>query len=282
MINKQLRESVDAFAASACTFSDSDLEREWGWREYREGVRMAYLRTNEQLRELAVSLGEMRRTSSKPMTSAQHILSQYMALLGTSLCLTEEQYGASLAEGEWSLREVVGHIITADMFFFSVISWTLEQYRDGEDHLVMMPEGYFESLFGPYDKFNETLNQPLSEVFSNYETWHQRNVQGLCGIREEELGLLSKYWEDEPMTVRFRLHRFESHLRQHTIQAAKALDVILGRPTEAKRLLGLMYASLGEVEGVMIGVRGLGADECANLAVEIGSRLEEIKEVVAR
>jgi uncharacterized damage-inducible protein DinB len=247
---------------------------------------MAYLRTNEQLRELAVSLGEMRRTSSKPMTSAQHILSQYhcayMVLKGMLLGLTEEQYGASPAEGEWSLREVVGHIITADVFFFSVISWTLERYRGGEDHLVMMPEGYFESLFGPYDKFNETLDQPLNEVFSYYETWHQRSVQGLCGVREEELGLLSKYWEEEPMTVRFRLHRFESHLRQHTIQAAKALDVILGRPTEAKRLLGLMYASLGEVEGVMIGVRGLGADACANLAVEIGSRLEEIKEVVVR
>src|SRR3712207_6856353 len=45
------------------------------------------------------------------------------------------------------------------------------------------------------------------------------------------------------LPLRFRLHRFDSHLRQHTIQAGKTLEGIGRAPSEAKRLLQLIYRS---------------------------------------
>jgi hypothetical protein len=49
------------------------------------------------------------------------------------------------------------------------------------------------------------------------------------------------------MPIRFRLHRFEEHLRQHTIQLDKTLAAIRP-PTEAHRLVRNIYNALADVE----------------------------------
>jgi hypothetical protein len=50
------------------------------------------------------------------------------------------------------------------------------------------------------------------------------------------------------MPLRFRLHRFEEHLRQHTIQIDKTLVGIGKPPTEAHRLVRNVYNALADVE----------------------------------
>jgi hypothetical protein len=50
------------------------------------------------------------------------------------------------------------------------------------------------------------------------------------------------------MPLRFRLHRFEEHLRQHTIQLDKTLVGIGRSPTEAHRLIRNIYYALADVE----------------------------------
>jgi hypothetical protein len=50
------------------------------------------------------------------------------------------------------------------------------------------------------------------------------------------------------MPIRFRLHRFEEHLRQHTIQLDKTLAGIGRPPTEAYRLVRNIYNVLADVE----------------------------------
>ena len=49
------------------------------------------------------------------------------------------------------------------------------------------------------------------------------------------------------MPIRFRLHRFEEHLRQHIVQLDKTLAVIRP-PTEAHRLVRNVYNALADVE----------------------------------
>jgi hypothetical protein len=53
--------------------------------------------------------------------------------------------------------------------------------------------------------------------------------------------------------IRFRLHRFESHMRQHTIQIDKTLMLLGQPPTEVKRLLRLTYAAWADAENALIG-----------------------------
>jgi hypothetical protein len=78
------------------------------------------------------------------------------------------------------------------------------------------------------------------------------------------------------MPVEFRLHRFDSHLRQHTIQIEKTLGLLGHYPTEAVRLLRLIYASLAQVEGALLGASETGTAEQDRVADTIHTRLQEI------
>jgi hypothetical protein len=80
--------------------------------------------------------------------------------------------------------------------------------------------------------------------------------------------------------MRFRLHRFDSHMRQHTIHAEKTLTALLGPPPETQRLLRLIYQAWAEVEGVLIGSPDTGIELRAATTEKIAGYLDEVKEVV--
>jgi hypothetical protein len=77
--------------------------------------------------------------------------------------------------------------------------------------------------------------------------------------------------------VRFRLHRFAAHLREHANQVEKNLALLDQRPNESKLLLRQMYAALAEVEGVCIGDGGLGSAACLAQAQLIDERLASLQ-----
>ena len=99
------------------------------------------------------------------------------------------------------------------------------------------------------DNFDEIKEEALtSKILSYHDNLHWRIMTELVDISEKELHTPVVFWESTPMPLEFRLHRFDAHLRQHTIQIEKTLKAI-GLPfTEAKRLLRLIYAALAEAE----------------------------------
>jgi hypothetical protein len=56
----------------------------------------------------------------------------------------------------------------------------------------------------------------------------------------------------------------------------KALDAIEGPPSEARRLLRLIYAALAEAEGAVLNAPDTGLEMQGEVAVEIAHRSEEI------
>jgi hypothetical protein len=84
------------------------------------------------------------------------------------------------------------------------------------------------------------------------------------------------------MMIRFRLHRLDSHLRQHTIQVEK-IQAALGTPTnEARRLLRLIYNALAELQGALLGAPQTGIDAQHALAQTITERTGEIAAITAK
>jgi hypothetical protein len=69
------------------------------------------------------------------------------------------------------------------------------------------------------------------------------------------------------MPLRFRLHRFEEHLRQHTVQLDKTLAAIGRPPTEAHRLVRNIYNALADVE-----LANEAAEELGAVAATISAR----------
>ena len=153
MINQSLAHAVERFADFTQDVPDSDLDREWAWGAYdSDGVRFAFFRTYEELRELAVRTAAERSARGRTASSAQRILHQYhnayrdleAALIGAQAGEANRAPG----EGEWSLRQIAAHIVEAEVGFFGVVIYALDRHRSADGQPAQIPDEEWEGIIG--------------------------------------------------------------------------------------------------------------------------------------
>ncbi len=250
MIQQYLMKSVEDFVTLTQDCDQVDLEREWTWGDYSEGVRFSFFRVYEELRTLAARLGTLRAASGNPMTISQHILAQHHAsfrdLKALFLGVSDEAGVTSPAEGEWSLREVLVHIIAAERTFFAINLDALKYVRTRGGTPPEMTDDSWDTFWSGDDFQNMKDGAPVSTLMAYYENLHSRVIKDFSGIRDSELDIPVIFWESKALPLEFRLHRFDAHLRQHTIQAEKTVLAVMGVPSEAKQLARIVYTALAE------------------------------------
>jgi hypothetical protein len=280
-----LAEAVDHFLQVTHTMSEGNLEREWKWGEYDEGLRFTFFRAYEELRTLAARLGTARASSERPLTTAQRILAQYHVayrdLEAVLIGISDADGGRTPAEGEWLLHEVLAHIIGAERAFFAVSLDALQRERTADGRPLEMTDEAWD-VFWEGDSFDQLKQEgELSSILAYYDDLHWRILKEFNDIADGELSVGAVFWESDPMALEFRLHRFDAHLRQHTIQVEKTLDMLDLRLGEVKRLLRYIHAALAEVEGIKIGFEELCADEQLCVANKIASYADEVVRVIS-
>jgi hypothetical protein len=283
-MDSSLKQAVEAFLQETATLPDSALERPWAWREYDEGIRLAFFRTFEELQGLAVVIANRRERSQSP-TSAQRILAQfhraYRDLEAVLLGVGDDLGGQLPAEGEWPVKIVVAHIIGTERQFYGRIHYAVERQRSGDNRPLEMPQADLEAFVGLHLNRDVLEPLPLSAIRAAQDNLHERILADLVDLSDEDLRAPSVWWEEYPYDARFRMHRFESHLRQHTIQVEKTL-VALGRgPSEAKRLARLIFGGLAEVEGNLLGAPGIANDLIDDFVAELEARTAGVVAAVA-
>ena len=277
-----LAQSVEAFANLTQSLTDADLDRAWAWGDYdSEGVRFAFFRVYEELRTLGVKLAQERASSGRFPTSAQRILAQYHAayrdLQAALLGVPAEWLDQPPGDDQWSVRKALSHIVSAEAGFFAVISHAMSQHRNGATTPTRLTQEAYDAILGMDEAAEEAILQgPLANLHAFHGELHGRILRELADIGDHEIDLPSIYWESTPMSLRFRLHRFNSHMRQHTVQIDKTLADLHQAPSEARRLLRLIHGALAEAEGAVIGADTLGADIQQATADEIGALTAEI------
>ena len=275
-----LEHAVQKFALHALELKETDLERPWAWQSYdSEGIRFVFFRTFEELLELAVRLRTKRAEMDLPLTPAQLILGQfhtaYLSLQHLLLGVNAELAALPPAEGEWSVRRTLAHIISADIGFYVVIKYALEQHRAGVEGPSKIPDETWDSLSGLDEaSYKALMESTFDDLRVYHRELHERILPDFASIQEEELEIPSKYWEAESMSIRFRLHRFTSHMSQHSIQIEKTLDVIGPPITEVNRLLKKVYLGFSEVNTALIGAWNVGEE----LRKETAETLQQITE----
>lgn len=283
MIDGALAEAVHEFAAATHAFDEDVLARPWAWKEYDEGVRVAFFRTYEELRELAALTLAERDAARTPPTTAQRLLGQYHAayrdLEAVLLGVQDGDLDRAPAAGEWPVRNVLGHIIRADVGFFAgIVRDALEQLRRGVTAPApMSDEARQAARDAEMPALQAALAGPLAGIVAYYEGLHGRILGTVVDTTDAELAAPTWYWESEPMPLRFRLLRFDSHLRQHTIQAEKTLVAIGRPPTEARRLLRQVYNALAEAESAAFGAPEAGDRLRRAVVDEITARAREMR-----
>ena len=244
-MTKTVTQAVEELVRATVRMTDEDMGREWKWRDYdEEGLRFALLMTHHELRDLAVRLA----AGESAPTQAQRILAQYHQtyrdLTGVLAGVRTEDLDRAPAEGEWPLREALDHMLGAEYGFLGVSRGGLERHRAGK--ATEPTETEFKEYRKPYAKPKDAVAGPIDSIRNAFFEIHRRALRELADVTDSELEKPTWFW-DGPMPIRFRLHRFEEHLRQHTIQLDKTLAVIRP-PTEAHRLLRNVYNALADVE----------------------------------
>ncbi|HUE97817.1 MAG TPA: DinB family protein [Anaerolineales bacterium] len=282
MFNRELTHAVDDFTTLVLPLSEKDLEREWIWNDHdEEGIRFAFFVTLQELRHLAVTLSTLR---PKP-TPAQHILSQYhaayMDLQAALLGISNEDAERVPSEGEWHVQKAYAHILGTELNFTITIRYALEKHRAS----VWIPEKYSDEdadrLAGISDEeYLALIKSPLEKMITYHQELHQVIVEEFSRITDQELDLPSTFWEETRFPIKHRLHRYEAHFAQHTVQIDKTLVAIGRVPSESKRLLRRIYAALAEAEGMMIGAKKMDETVILATASSISERTKDLSDLL--
>jgi hypothetical protein len=281
MLKSELIGTVENFASLFANLPDDQLDRPWAWKGHDEGVRFAFFVTHLELRQLAVKLAE-NRTKPQPV---HRILSQYHAAyldLQAALCgLSSTDADRTPSEKDWPVRRVLAHILGAEIGFSATILFALEGHRAGKWTPGRMTDADEIRLTGMNEAEYQILMKGSYENLKAYHhNLHDKLLTEFANISVAELDLPAVFWETENFPIRYRLHRFEAHLRQHTIQVDKILVAIGFAPTEAKRLIRMLYCALAEVNGALIGVDETLIEERAELAGMISTRVTELQKIL--
>jgi hypothetical protein len=282
-MSNELEVLITKFAKNVHDIPDPDLDLPWEWLSYDEGVRFAMLRTIEQLYDLAAQL-ETLRCSSQPITLAQRLLGQYHAayrdmqavLLGVDDQLAENPPG----ESDWALHTVLSHIVKAEGTFFAITWYSIGRERAADGRPLAMSDEAWETFWAgdPFQQIEESGR--FADLMAYYDMLHFRVLRELADIAPHELIAPVIFWEDRPMPVQFRLGRFGSHLRQHTIQMEKTLAALGLQLNEARHLLRRVYAALASLESTLIGAPELGLSQRQSLAVELEAHFADIQAII--
>jgi len=273
-VTKTVTEAVEELVRATVLLSDEEMGRPWTWREYdEEGLRFALLLTHHELRDLAVRLAARRRAQP---TQAQRILAQYHQtyrdLTGVLAGVRNEDLDRPPAEGEWPVRETLKHMLGAEHGFLAVSRLGVERRRAGNPDEPSDDE--WNACRAPYAEARKVAEDAVAggaiEAIRNaFATIHIRVLRELGDIADAEIEAPAWFW-DGAMPIRFRLHRFEEHFRQHTIQLDKALAVI-APPTEAHRLVRNIYNALADVESANVPAEDLRAAIAATISERAAS-----------
>jgi uncharacterized damage-inducible protein DinB len=265
-------QAVEALVRSTVELPDTEMDRAWVWREYdEEGLRFALLMAQHELRDLAVRLAAMR--PAQP-SQAQRILGQYhyayRDLTGALAGLRDDDLDRVPAEGEWPVREVILHMLGADSGFLGTVQYARDPDRPADEEKAgdRWPAWRKEHGYAAPSAVPGGIAGVRNTMFET----HRRVLRELADLSDEDLDRPAGFW-DGVKPIRFRLHRFEAHYVQHTIQIDKTLLAIGRGPSEARRLVRVLYRDLAAVE--MLSSDGFGQRERDEVAKTIGERAAE-------
>ena len=212
-------------------------------------VRDLFLRRPDHLEEHALQIAGILRNQFGIMPTQAHLIwaanqaahgDLHAALAG----LTDHDLDdrTELPDGEWSLRQILEHLIVVERYYTMDAQHALAKYHAGEPHGDL-----------PDDELRiERPDASLGQLIRDHDQVRDEALASLSNLADAELRALSR-WENIDIDVRFLLMRFAHHEREHTDQIHK-LRIQRGTPqTEAARLLGLCWHQNGVLEGHLIG-----------------------------
>ena len=268
------RSDVLAAARDLLATPESTLDQAWGWIGGSEvEIRYGVYRAAEalELAEIDARL-DLRAEDAVETQSARIVAATTAArwdLHGLLLPLSGYALDADPGGKDWTIRLTLGHVINGQRAYgWSTAWWAANPHELAAPDLPAgVPEDVFASL---PDEATSEAEGTVDVLQARLDAITDLTIERLAGLPDERLALGAR-WSGFPVTIGFRLGRWSSHIREHTIQVEKTF-ALLGRvPSEPERLARHLLAAYGRAEATVIGRRPGDATTVAAKRVALGA-----------
>lgn len=244
----EARQRLDAALEALVRIDDSELEQPWPWRDIVTDVRYCFYRQYEAL-ELAraeIAPGLVAPLASQPPARplAGAATAARWELHGLLIGLRDELLDADPGGGEWTVRQTLAHIVGGQRAYGWFTAWWLAQRdRHPDEFPAQVPDELSELL---PDESTEAEGS-MVEIRRRFDDIVDLSCATLGVLSADEMAAKAR-WAGQAVTVGFRVGRWASHIREHTIQVDKTLAMLGHQPTEVARLVRLIAAAYGRLE----------------------------------
>lgn len=242
------RSALDAASQAYLGIQDGSLEQAWDWDGHEADIRYGLFRGIEAVEAATAEIGSILAAKGAGRSNAALRIAPATAarweVHGRLANLDESQLDTVAKDGEWTLRETLGHIVGGQRGYvaFTVWHWTRnEREKPTEAELkqveqdTALPEESAEAAGS------------IAEIRARLDDALDRGGAHLAAFTDADLARPAR-WSGIPVDVGFRVGRWSSHLLEHTIQLDKTLAWLGHTPTEVERIVAELYRAWGRLE----------------------------------
>jgi hypothetical protein len=237
------RAGVDGALRSVLAIPDEVLTKDWPWRGDTADVRYGLYHLYEHLEKAqasALAAGRAPTQGGRVLGQATAALWDLHGLLLPLGDLLDRDPGG----GEWTLRRTLGHVVAVERSYAIQTAYAVHRLRSDPSLPLRAGEPYFDRA--PEEPFAEG---DLTAIRRRMDEWHDVGVGWLIDVDDDAAMAARTVWAGFEVDVRFRLHRWPSHFREHTIQVEKTLAMLGHQPTEVDRIVRIVAHAYGRLEG---------------------------------
>jgi DinB superfamily len=232
------------------SINDSDLEEQREWRGAPSQMRflLAWLSEGCETRRIRIieALAQMGRRPSGAQRIAIELARARGQLLGELVGLQPGDLEREPGAGEWSIRHVLGHVIAVDLRYLAAVRHAVERADAGGTGPLRPDENRLPGRTGEAESVGSA-----EELVDRLRDTRRAVMDYAVSIPDNRLDAPTN-WTSWDMDVRFRLHRFPSHDREHAIQIRKARHWLGLLQTEAQMLLADAMVELETLKAVLL------------------------------
>jgi len=237
------------------TIPDARLTDPWGWKGgSEEEVRYGFYRIAESFELAAIDAAAAIGSKGTEWGPAAERIAPATAarwdLQGLLLPLVDATWDADPGGGEWTIRQTLGHVIAGQRGYAATGGWWQERAYRADD--PALPGHAPESIFDELPTEEAEAEGTPAEIRKRLDAALDVATERLAGLPADRLEFGAR-WSGFAVDVGFRMGRWSSHFREHTIQVEKTLVMLGHQSTENDRLVRHVLAAWGRAEAVVYG-----------------------------
>jgi DinB superfamily len=240
------------------------MTRQWLWngRDPEDGIRYGIYRAGETIdaagAELEAALGGAPVRSPGAIRASAATVARW-ELQGRLASLDDEILDRLPRPGEWTVRETMAHTIGGQRGYGWITRWWASQPL-GDDRPARVTEeaDVLAQRELPSDEMEGegSLAEIRARLDDVVDEWSLR----LADLDSTAMAAPA-VWSGIPVDIDFRIGRWASHIREHTIQLDKTLDWLGYQPSEPVRIVRQMLATWGRFEAAIFPLAPDGSED---------------------